>query len=196
MRPYTHSSKHCGRLFHTNWHRRLRAADNIHACTHTLPTLMLSPASLLSREGMVEKNNKKKTGPQMRAQTADTGLFFPSQLCSDIKQSPLRENKHADEERLAGHTVQRCLRIHRGPTCTHACVHRTCLEVARLAAWRQINRRQMRPDLITSIRGKSVRSVIQSEVKVIEEAAQSVLARPEPDSHDVHNKIELFEKMA
>lgn len=30
-------------------------------------------------------------------------LLLSSQLCSDIKQSPLRENKHADEERLAGH---------------------------------------------------------------------------------------------
>lgn len=65
----------------------------------------------------------------MRAQTAHTGLFFPSQLCSDIKQSPLRENKHADEERLAGHTVRRCLRTHAGATCTHACVHRIRLGV-------------------------------------------------------------------
>lgn len=30
-------------------------------------------------------------------------LFLFSQLCSDIKQCPMRENKHADEERLAGH---------------------------------------------------------------------------------------------
>lgn len=39
--------------------------------------------------------------------TAHTSLsFLCSQLCSDIKQSPLRQNKHADEERLAGH--RRC----------------------------------------------------------------------------------------
>lgn len=55
---------------------------------------------------------RNKNGTQMRAQTAHTGLFFPSQLCSDIKQSPLRENKHADEERLAGHTVWRCMQTH------------------------------------------------------------------------------------
>lgn len=42
-------------------------------------------------------------------------LFLFSQLCSDIKQSPLRENKHADEERLAGH---------RGCQCTHKHTHR------------------------------------------------------------------------
>lgn len=30
-------------------------------------------------------------------------LSLFSQLCSDIKRGPLRENKHADEERLAGH---------------------------------------------------------------------------------------------
>ncbi len=41
-------------------------------------------------------------------------LFLFSQLCSDIKQSPLRENKHADEERLAGH---------RGRQYTHTYTH-------------------------------------------------------------------------
>lgn len=96
----------------------------------------------------------------MRAQTAHTGLFFPSQLCSDIKQSPLRENKHADEERLAGHTARRCLRTHAGTTCTHACVHRVCLEVNAIGS-SATNKREAnatRPHT-TSIRGEKVSRV-------------------------------------
>lgn len=38
--PYMHSSKHSGRLFHTNWHRRLHQTS-IFMHAHTLQTLML-----------------------------------------------------------------------------------------------------------------------------------------------------------
>lgn len=47
------------------------------------------------------KSRTHTTTPPPHKQTHNTLLLF-SQLCSDIKQGPLRENKHADEERLAG----------------------------------------------------------------------------------------------
>lgn len=133
-----------------------KPVDNIHACKHTANThACTSRPPVTCAHGFEKKRKKGKKGPQMRAQTAHTGLFFPSQLCSDIKQSPLRENKHADEERLAGHTVLRCLRTHAGTTCTHACVRRVCLEVNAIGS-SATNRREAnatRPHT-TSITGK------------------------------------------
>lgn len=96
-------------------HRRLHPTNRQYS--HALQTLVHSPPLPFCQARAWKK--KRKQGPQMRAQTAHTGLFFPSQLCSDIKQSPLRENKHADEERLAGHTARRCLRTHAGVQHAH-----------------------------------------------------------------------------
>lgn len=71
----------------------------MHACTH-----MTNPYLCFLSPPLIKSHMHTTKSPIHRCMRRTHRLLLRvSQLCSDIKQSPLRENKHADEERLAGH---------------------------------------------------------------------------------------------
>lgn len=95
-RTLLHSCKHAEMYLHNTCYC---VHSNAHVHAHTaVQTLML----LFVHSSSIMRTRLNPTHTDACTDSTHRPFLF-SQLCSDIKQSPLRENKHADEERLAGH---------------------------------------------------------------------------------------------
>lgn len=135
--PCTHSSKHSGRLFHTNWHRRLHHTS-IFMHAHTLQTLMLPFFFLLSPLltcAQQKWHTDASTDGTHRPFLSLTAVFWYQTEPAEGEQTRWR-GKISWSHSVAVHA-----NTHRHKR-THKCMRRFCLDVKWLPALRQINRRQ------------------------------------------------------